>query len=108
MDSALVFLGSFSDLAYDVSRFLLRFASVLFLAHVLTFILVAVLTWRPSARRRELERERPRASAVTRRRFRPSLLMHRPLPHRVSTSTSETRREPVDTTAITSAEGGPA
>lgn len=46
----LLYLATFSDVAYELSRALLRFASVLFLAYVLTAVIVLVVTWRPKGR----------------------------------------------------------
>lgn len=47
MSLLLLDMSTFADMAYGVSRFTLRVASVLFLAYVLTIGLALLFTWRP-------------------------------------------------------------
>lgn len=95
MELAPAYLSAFSDAAYDVSRILLRFASALFLAHVLTFVLVAVLTWRPRSRQLPAVRERLRPRELPQRRSASLRKAPAPVPQMVATSQNEVRLDPI-------------
>lgn len=74
------FLATFSDVAYDLSRTLLRLSSVLFLAYVLTVFAVLILTWRPRSRTRTVTIGETAAPPVPRAVERPSVRQLIPAP----------------------------
>lgn len=51
MSMTFLALSTFADVPYDVSRFVLRLASMLFLTYVLTLVISLILTWRPKRRK---------------------------------------------------------
>ncbi|NLA54954.1 MAG: hypothetical protein GX859_01445 [Corynebacterium humireducens] len=73
-----LYLATFSDVAYELSRALLRFASVLFLAYVLTVVIVLVVTWRPKGRAPAMTVREVQAARVSRQTDIPAVTVLRP------------------------------
>lgn len=80
MNTTFLYFAVIGDLAYDISRFTLRFASVLFLAYVLTIAMSLLLTWRPKLQTIAVAIEKPSPQAVVK----PQRVLHRAVaPHSI-------------------------
>jgi len=73
-----LYLATFSDVAYELSRALLRFASVLFLAYVLTVVIVLLVTWRPKGRTPVTTVQEVEEARVSRQAEMPAMVIFHP------------------------------